>query len=85
MLLFGVAARGLVGSLTLVGPSDRYEDWLGLGETAFKLDGLYWAGEHFEHGMNVVWRKSLLAHAMTALFAAEVVVLLSWIASEVQV
>ena len=85
VLLFGVAARGLVGSLTLVGPSDLYEDWLGLGETEFKLDGLYWAGEHFEHGMNVVWRKSLLAHAMTALFAAEVVVLLSWIASEVQV
>ena len=84
VLLLGVAGRGLVGSLTLVDPSDLYEDWLGLRETEFKLDGVYWAGEHFEHGMNVVWRKSLMAHTMTALFTAEVVVLLAWIASEVQ-
>ena len=79
VLLLGVAGRGLAGTLRFVDPFDLYESWLGLDETDFKLEGVYWAGEHVDHGMRVVWRKSLAAHAMTALFAVEVLALLVWI------
>ena len=82
VLMLGVAGRGLVGSLRLVSPFDLSNERLRFDETTFKLDAIYWAGEHFEHGMRVVWRKSLMAHAMTALFLAEVVALLVWIGSE---
>ena|GEM_PF-2114293 len=79
VLLLGVAGRSLAGTLRFVDPFDLYESWLGLGETDFKLEGVYWAGEHVDHGMRVVWRKSVAAHAMTVLFAVEVVALLVWI------
>ncbi|MXW35896.1 MAG: hypothetical protein F4Z60_10480 [Chloroflexi bacterium] len=82
VLVLGVAGRGVVGSPRLVDPADLYEDWIDLEEIDFELEAVYWAGEHFEHGMRVVWRKSLIAHAMTALFILEVVVLLAWIASD---
>ena len=84
VLVLGVAGRGFVRSLRLVSPFDLSRERLRFDETTFKLDAIYWAGEHFEHGMRVVWRKSLIAHVMTALFLAEVVALLIWIAGEAQ-
>ena len=82
VLVLGVAGRGFVGSPKSVNPADLYEAWIDLDEIEFKLEAVYWAGEHFEHGMRVVWRKSLIAHAMTALFIIEIVALLVWIGSE---
>ena len=83
VLVLGVAGRGLAGSPRPVDPTDLYAEWIDLDETDFKLEAVYWAGEHFEHGMRVVWRKSLIAHAMTALFIVEIVMLLAWIANDV--
>ena len=82
VLVLGVAGRGFVGSPKSVDPADLYEAWIDLDEIEFKLEAVYWAGEHFAHGMRVVWRKSLIAHAMTALFIIEIVALLVWIGSE---
>ncbi len=83
VLVLGVAGRGFVGSPKSVDPADLYQSWIDLDEIEFKLEALYWAGEHFAHGMRVVWRKSLIAHAMTTLFIVEIVTLLAWIASDV--
>ena len=79
VLLLGVAGRGLAGTLRFVDPFELYESWLPLEQTDFKLESVYWAGEHVDHGMRIVWRKSLAAHVMTALFAVEVLTLLVWI------
>ena len=61
---------------------DRYEAWIDLDETEFKLESVYWAGAHFQHGMLVVWRKSLNGHAMATLFIVEIIMFLAWIASD---
>ena len=82
VLVLGVAGRGFVGSPKSVDPSDLYDDWIELDQTEFKLASMYWAGMHFQHGMRVVWRKSLIAHAMTTLFILEIIALLVWIASD---
>lgn len=82
VLLLGVAGRGLAGTVRFVDPFDLYESWLRLDQADFKLASIYWAGEHVDHGMRVVWRKSLAAHVMTMLFAIEVLTLLVWIGTE---
>ena len=82
VLVVGVIGRGFVGGMTLIAPSDLYSQWLGLCETDFKLSGVYWAGQHFDKSARVIWWKSQMAHIMTGLFLAEVVVLLVWISNE---
>ena len=83
VLVLGVAGRGFVGSPKSVDPTDLYEIWIDFDEIGFKLEAVYWAADHFQHGMRVVWRKALIAHAMTALFIIEIVLLLAWIGSDV--
>lgn len=82
VLFLGVVARGFVGGVTLMAPSDLYQGWLGLSPTEFKLSGVYWAGQHFDQTASVIWRKSWAAHFMTALFVAESVALLMWVGIE---
>ena len=83
VLVLGVAGRGFVGSPKSVDPTDLYEIWIDFDEIEFKLEAVYWAADHFQHGMRVVWRKAVIAHAMTALFIIEIVLLLAWIGSDV--
>ena len=81
-LILGVGARGFFGGTRIIGPSSLYEDWLELSPTEFKLNGIYWAGEHFRQTATAVWRKSWAAHALTVLFILEGAALLLWIATE---
>ena len=78
-LLVGAIARGFAGKSRLIGPSSLYADWLGLSPSEFKLNGIYWAGEHFRQTADAIWRKSWAAHAMTVLFLAEGIALLVWV------
>lgn len=82
VLVVGVVARGFVGGARLISPSSLYEGWLGLSPSDFKLNGIYWAGEHFQQTADAIWRKSWAAHAITVLFVLEGVALLVWIATE---
>lgn len=81
-LILGVGARGFFGGTRIIGPSSLYEDWLELSPPEFKLNGIYWAGEHFRQTATAVWRKSWAAHALTVLFILEGAALLLWIATE---
>ena len=82
VLLIGVVARGFVGGVTLMAPTDLYQEWLDLSPIDFKLSGVYWAGQHFDQTASVIWRKAWAAHIMTALFVAESLMLLAWVGSE---
>ena len=82
VLVTGVIARGFVGGVTLMAPTDLYRGWLDLSPTDFKLSGVYWAGQHFDETASVIWRKSWAAHIMTTLFVAESLTLLAWVGIE---
>lgn len=83
-LVLGVTARGFAGGSRLIGPSSLYDDWLELSPSEFKLNGIYWAGEHFGQTADAIWRKSWAARAITVLFLVEGIALLVWIGAALQ-
>ena len=79
-LVTGFVARSLLGGLMLIDPAVLYNESLHLPEAEFKARSIYWAGEHFGHNSQTVWRKAWASYAMMAFFLAEIAMIIAWVA-----
>jgi hypothetical protein len=78
ILVVGVLARAY-GTIMLPDPAKVYEKWLDFPVWEFQKRALHFAGQHLEANRNLVKVKSYAVVALTALFAGEVGLLLTWL------
>ncbi|MEX2237279.1 MAG: hypothetical protein WEB00_07075 [Dehalococcoidia bacterium] len=71
------------GAITVANPAELDRAWLDYSENEFKRNAIYWAGQHFEANARVTYWKGWALNLMTALFLAEMLLLLVWAIGEV--
>ena len=84
-LALGMAAKILssVSGFQFLVPDNLHKDWLDYPEWEFKINAIYWAGEHFKMNIALVHKMGLMLGCMHILFSVEVVLLLIWVAAAV--
>ena len=78
LVLIALTAKS-VGALRQISPKLLYERWLHLNEHEFRLQMIYWAGEHANEARRMTHRKARAVTAMTVLFLVEGALFLAWL------
>jgi hypothetical protein len=73
----GLVAR-ITGVLTLPNPSVLYETALGKSDWRFKIDAIYFSGQHFDANAKAINAKGNWSIVLTVLVVLEVVLLMVW-------
>lgn len=78
IVLIALIARSF-GAIRGISLRELNDEWLQLGEDAFKRGIIGWAGIHNDEAQVLIGRKNLAANAMALAFVAEALLLIAWI------
>jgi hypothetical protein len=70
----------LHGKLHVLHPAKLYKSYLHLTEPRFKLQMIYWSGEHLSDNLKLINRNGRLAGASAFLFLLEAIFIAAWAA-----
>ncbi len=80
-LALGMAAKILssVSGMWHLNLDSLYKEWLHLPKREFKMNAIYWAGQHFDANVSLINKMGWLLISMLFLFSVEVALLLGWV------
>ena len=81
ILALGIAAKLISGisAIRFPNPAILYRRWMYYTELEFKMNAIYWSGQHFDANLSRIDKLGWMLTGMLCLFSIEVILLLIWV------